>query len=431
MFKPLPVLQATFLLVLTSGCATTTTLDPARVSRAAQTEHTGPATGSSTPQTTGKAPVPSVAPGSMSTPAPQVDMAAIEHAPPIQAGSSVAQPGPLLNPDGTLPPTLRDYANDVARSRQVPLTHVESLLGTIRFNEQAYRLMSPGKTRLRRSWVTYRNRFVEPIRIQAGTRFWQENKTALDKAASTYGVPASILVAIIGVETIYGRYTGSFRVLDALATLGFRYPDASRPERSQLFRDQLADLIQLDYQGKLNAREATGSFAGAMGLPQFMPGSLLRYAADGDNDGRINLLESTDDAVNSVARFLRLHGWVPGLPVFAPAQLPANPAALVTGGLEPTWSWEELQAKGVQAAPDARKGTQNNKTATTYGTPGWTQYKLGVIDLVDEPRNLNEYRVATPNFFAITHYNRSYFYAASVAELARELAQRMGQAAPF
>src|SRR5690606_2802057 len=126
------------------------------------------------------------------------------------------------------------------------------------------------------------------------------------RTAEQYGVPASIIVAIIGVETIYGRYTGNFRVLDALATLGFRYPDPKRPERSQLFRDQLADLIQLDAQGQVDALQATGSYAGAMGLPQFMPGSLLRYAADGDGDGQIELHESAEDAIASVARFLRL-----------------------------------------------------------------------------------------------------------------------------
>src|SRR5690606_30063578 len=133
------------------------------------------------------------------------------------------------------------------------------------------RLMSPSKTRIRRSWVTYRGRFVEPIRIRNGEQFWREHADELARAEATYGVPASIIVAIIGVETLYGRHTGDFRVLDALATLGFRYPDPTRPERAHLFRNQLADLITLDHQGLLDARTATGSFAGAMGLPQFMP----------------------------------------------------------------------------------------------------------------------------------------------------------------
>lgn len=394
MFKPLHVLQATFLLVLTSGCATTTPLDIAR-QESSLTQST----------VTNERNV-------------QVDMNAVHHPAPIRSGTSVAQPGPLLNADGSLPAPMQAYAAEVALTRQVPQAHVEKLLGTVSFSEQAYRLMSPGKTRVKRSWVTYRKRFVEPIRIDAGVRFWQENKKVIEQAAERYSVPASILVAIIGVETIYGRYTGNFRVMDALATLGFRYPDANRPERSQLFRDQLADLIQLDYQGKLDANEATGSFAGAMGLPQFMPGSLLRYAADGNQDGQIDLLNNTEDAVNSVARFLRLHGWIPGLPVFAPVSLGITAAEeLVTAGLEPNLTWAQMQAKGATT-------TASNAQAL------WTRHPLGVVNLVDEPRNLNEYRVATPNFFAITQYNRSYFYAASVADLAKELAQRMGQTLP-
>src|SRR3546814_16648247 len=117
--------------------------------------------------------------------------------------------------------------------------------------------MAPAKTRIRRSWVTYRNRFVEPVRIKAGHEFWVQNQTTLDRVAKSYGVPPSIIVAIIGVETIYGRNTGNFRVLDALATLGFSYPDPSRPERSQLFPDQLADRSDVRRVG--NECVSTGS----------------------------------------------------------------------------------------------------------------------------------------------------------------------------
>src|SRR5690606_17922133 len=116
---------------------------------------------------------------------------------------------------------------------------------------------------------------------------------------------------------------------------------------SQLFRDQLADLIQLDYQKVLDASQAKGSYAGAMGLPQFMPGSLLRYASDGNQDGRIDLLYSPEDAIASVARFLRLHGWEPGLPIFAPVTLPTNASTLVEGGLSPTLDWSQLRAQGA------------------------------------------------------------------------------------
>lgn len=341
-------------------------------------------------------------------------MAAPESAPSVQAGSSSAAASGFTQENGDLKPDIQAYASEVAHTRNIPQHTVESLLQSAQYNATAARLMSPSKTRVRRSWVTYRNRFVEPVRIKAGIEFWREHETQLEQVEQDYGVPASVIVAIIGVETIFGRYTGDFRVLDALSTLGFRYPDPSRPERSQLFRDQLADLAQLHYEQKLDAYTVEGSFAGAMGLPQFMPGSLLRYAVDGDNDGRIDLHHNTTDAIASVAAFLRYHGWVPGLPIFAPVQLPARPDTLVDGGIDPGLTWQTLTDHGATIRP----GTQDT---------AWQNHKLGVIDLKDEPRNTVEFRTGTPNFFAITHYNRSYFYATAVTELAATLAKQMGQ----
>jgi len=329
----------------------------------------------------------------------------------IDTGRSEVSSRPFTA-DGILQPDIREFATEVARLRNVPAAHVEALLREARYNATAARLMAPSQTRIRRSWVTYRNRFVEPIRIRDGQQFWREHADELAHVEREYGVPAGVIVAIIGVETLYGRHTGDFRVLDALATLGFRYPDASRPERAHLFRNQLADLIQLDYEGKLDARQVTGSFAGAMGLPQFMPGSLMRYATDGDLDGRIDLHGSPSDAIASVARFLRLHGWQPGVPVFAPVNPPSNAQALVTGGLTPTLSWGQLESAGARLQAGSRPAL-------------WQQHELGMVNLVDEPRNTVEYRVGTPNFFALTQYNRSYFYASSVADLAQELERRM------
>lgn len=413
MFKPARILQATSVFLLMAGCGTTQ--NNALSSPSAQA-----ASVASNAGTTDQTKVP-VAP-----------------APSIKAGVSVVGNSGFLQPNGELTPSIQAYAQEVSQVRHIPLPHVVAMLQNAQYNAKAVKLMTPGKTRIKRSWVTYRNRFVEPVRINKGVEFWSEHKVALDKAAREYGVPPSIIVAIIGVETVYGRNTGSFRVLDALATLGFRYPDSSRPERSQLFRDQLADLIQLDYEKKLNGREVQGSFAGAMGLPQFMPGSLMRYAVDGDSDGRIDLLYSVDDAIFSVASFLRLHGWEPRLPVFAPMILPDNPQALVVGGLFPTYDWETLQSKGAKIRP--MPGNQVDKKsqravlspAIAAGTPTttWTNHKLGIVDLVDEPRKLAEYRAGTPNFFAITHYNRSYFYATSVADLAQALADRVGYGGP-
>jgi len=391
MFRAVRILQVSALFILLAGCAST------RTSAVSGTEKTLP-------------------PAQRNAAGP-VAIALPDAPPSIRAGASVNSSEGFLNAAGDLQPAIDAYAREVAATRGVPPGQVEALLKSARYNATVAKLMTPGATRIRRSWVTYRNRHVDPVRIKEGGRFWHDHKSILDKTANDYGVPPSIIVAIIGIETVYGRQTGDFLVLDALATLGFRNPDPARPERSQLFRDQLADLIELDHQKRLDARQVRGSFAGAMGLPQFMPGSLMRYAADGDLDGTIDLGGSAADAIASVARFLRLHGWQPGLPVFAPVILPGNAGSLVAGGLHPTLSWPGLQAQGAKERPGAAGAA-------------WKQFPLGIVDLPDEPRNLKEYRTGTPNFFAITHYNRSYFYAASVADLARILADNAGYGWP-
>jgi membrane-bound lytic murein transglycosylase B len=285
-----------------------------------------------------------------------------------------------------------------------------------RYSSTVARLIAPPPGRkISRSWMTYRSRVVEPKRIAWGMEFWQDNADTLDQAAQRYGVPASVIVAIIGVETLYGRNMGNFRVLDALSTLAFDYPDPSKPDRAQMFQSQLADFLTLTLQGKLEL-QTLGSYAGAIGMPQFMPGSIMRYAVDGDHDGHIDLANSPRDAILSVGNFLMEHGWERGRPVFAPVNLPMDAASLVDGGLAPTRTWPQLQAAGATAAA----------TAASVGTDaGWQQGMLGVIDLPEESAGTAEYRTATVNFYALTQYNRSYFYATSVADLAAAIQARM------
>ncbi|MFC4444343.1 lytic murein transglycosylase B [Castellaniella denitrificans] len=334
------------------------------------------------------------------------------------AGEPAPARGDFLGADGRLLPEVRTFALETAQAHALPLKDVEALLAEARYDATAARLMAPPARsgRIRRAWNSYRQRHVDAVRIREGVSFWQAHRAALDRASARTGVPPSIIVAIIGIETIYGRYTGDHRVLDTLTTLGFRYPDPSRPERQAMFREQLADLIVLDHRGELDARVVEGSFAGAMGLPQFMPGSLMRYAADGDGDGRVDLAGNTDDAIASVAAFLQAHGWVRGVPVFAPVILPADAARRAQDGLKPETDWAALRALGARALPG--------------GGSAWQAQPLGVIDLRDEIRGTHDVRCATPNFFAITHYNRSYFYAASVADLAHEIADRIGYGDP-
>ncbi|HET8597766.1 MAG TPA: lytic murein transglycosylase B [Castellaniella sp.] len=329
-------------------------------------------------------------------------------------GQGPAAPGDFVGPDGRLLPEIEAFARQTAQAGGIPLDRVEALLRTAQYNATAVKLMAPPARhgRIRRAWLSYRQRHVDPIRIRRGAAFWEAHRRTLDQVSARTGVPASILVAIIGIETVYGQFTGNHRVLDTLTTLGFRYPDPSRPERQAMFRAQLADLFILDHRGMLDADTVEGSFAGAIGLPQFMPGSLMRYAVDGGGDGRVDLANDVDDAIASVGNFLQVHGWVRGVPVFAPVRLPANPAPLVQDGLAPTTDWPRLRAAGAQALSDR--------------DAGWQAQPLGVIDLRDEIRDTHDYRCVTPNFFAITHYNRSYFYAASVADLARAIQDRTG-----
>lgn len=303
----------------------------------------------------------------------------------------------------------QQFIAQVAQRYQIPSAYIQKTLAQATYNQQAVNLMSPKQTRkIKKHWETYRNRFVEPIRIRRGTAFWNTYRQELTQAEQQYGVPAAIIAGIIGVETLYGSNMGSFNLRDALYSLGFYYPDASRPDKAQIFRNQLAALIYLDYTGKLNASTATGSFAGAYGMGQFMPVSILHYAVDADHDGKIRLDSSVKDAIASVANFLVQHGWQPHMPVFAPASLPNSPASLVDGGLDPTLSWTQLKAHGATSASQHAN---------------WQQGKvLGVIDLRDDVSGQHQYRTATQNFFVITKYNRSYFYATAVTDLATELA---------
>ena len=308
--------------------------------------------------------------------------------------------------------TMQRFGVELAAQRKLPEPKVLQLLEEARYNPTVARIVAPvaaGQPRAPRSWVTYRGRVVEPIRIAQGQAFMQQYGDELDRATARYGVPQNIIAAIIGVETLYGKSQGTFRVLDSLATLGFDYPDASRPDRAEMFRGQLADLIELDLSGRLDARTLKGSFAGAVGIPQFMPGSIKRFAVSARGAQEINLSTNMADAIASVANFLVEHGWQRGLPIFVPVRLPAGADKMVDGGLKPTLDWPQLQAAGATLAPGAKQAP-------------WMRAALGVIDLPEEIAGTVKLRTATQNFFTITQYNRSYFYAASVADLARALA---------
>ena len=251
-----------------------------------------------------------------------------------------------------------------------------------------------------RSWQRYRGRFIDPVRIKAGIAFWERHRESIRAASDKYGVPEEIIVGIIGVETIYGRNTGSYQAVSALSTLAFDYP-----RRAELFRGELENLLLMAREQGRDPLDYQGSYAGALGLPQFLPSSVRNYAVDFDGDGQIDLLNSPKDAIGSVARFLSEHGWERDGPIWQPATVSGeNVASLLAEGLEPRRTPRELAENGVVSgnAPD---------------------HPAALIDLVT-PGAPTEYRLGYRNFYVLTRYNRSSFYASAVADLAEELAPR-------
>jgi membrane-bound lytic murein transglycosylase B len=285
---------------------------------------------------------------------------------------------------------------------------LQALIGQVRYVDSAVQLVKPAPPGKPKNWQAYSRLTVEPTRIAAGVAFWNENAEALARAEAQYGVPAEIIVGIIGVETVYGRNTGRFRVMDTLTTLAFAYPETpNREARMAFFRAELENTLLYARRYQLDPLSLLGSFAGAVGLPQFMPGSILKYGVDFDGDGAIDLRNSAADAIGSVANFLVQHGWdrnAKGPLAYPAAVSPARAwERFIGAGLAATFSAAELSAAGALPA-----------------LPVPDDLLFGLVDLQNgaEP---TEYWLVTNNFFAITQYNRSYFYAMSVVDLGRAI----------
>ena len=302
------------------------------------------------------------------------------------------------------------FADDLASRRSLEPDWVRQVIGQARFNPTVSRLMQPPTQAFVKNWRVYRSRFIDPIRIQAGVNFWQANRTSLARAEAEYGVPAEIIVGIIGVETIYGRDTGSFRVLDSLATLAFDFP-SSHPrarERSDYFKGEIEQFLTLQSRKGADPFEARGSYAGAMGMPQFMPSSQAKYAVDFDGDGTVDLLNSPVDVIGSVANYFKAYGWKAGMPTHYPVRFDASRLdmdALMAPDILPTFSVASFTAKG----------------AVLEGPALEHQGPLALVELLNGP-DAPAYVAGTENFYVITRYNWSSYYAMAVIELGREVA---------
>ncbi len=340
--------------------------------------------------------------------------------------------------------SLSALLSQVSQTQEIPLSTLELGFLDAKTIPSIRKLVLPPSGTFKKNWLAYRKRFIEPIRLKAGRAFWDENQAFLSQVEQESGVPAEIIVAIIGIETIYGRQTGNFRVKDVLSTLAFSYPDTpNKPAREQLFKDQLQELILLCWTeagGSLPAKNNTqgvntnrfnsclnqnSSYAGAIGLPQFMPSSIRNFAVDGDGDGRIDLKQSPKDAIASVANFMKKHGWQAGMPISFPVQENGLSAAkkLADGEPQLKYTVEELIEKGIL--------TKQQGDLQSGGVA--PQSKAFIIDLPYPDKDGSDqvqYFVGLNNFLTIVQYNRSYFYAQSVAEFAEALGYKNQSVVP-
>ncbi len=333
---------------------------------------------------------------------------------PAKPGSSAKAPRTATKPAPARPRSepglpyqgradVRAFADEVAARRDWDPAWVMIQLEGARQLPRVAQLIMPPPAGTAKNWAAYRDRFIEPQRIQAGLAFWQAHADTLQRAEATYGVPASIVVGIIGVETFYGRITGGFRVLDALATLSFDFP-SGRSDRSAFFRGELEELLLLARREGVRADSFRGSYAGAIGWPQFLPGSINRYGVDFDGDGHIDLQRSVADAIGSVAHYLQAHGWQRGLPTHYAVQPPlADPgrAELLAPDIVPSFTAPQFADRGA-LLDDA----------------GQRHEGLLALVLLHNGDAAPSYVAGTQNFYAITRYNWSSYYALAVASLA-------------
>jgi len=298
-------------------------------------------------------------------------------------------------------PGAEEFAARAAEEYQLDPEQVMVLLREARFQQSIVDAISrPAEAK---PWFEYRPIFITDKRINGGVEFWRDNEALVQQAADRFGVDPQIIVAIIGVETFYGRITGGYRVLDALTTLSFYYPDTGN-DRSDFFSRELMQFVMLGSEEGLPLREVSGSYAGAMGVGQFMPSSYREYAVDLDGDGRRDLWSSLPDVIGSVANYLHRHGWQAGQPVAVPAAV----------------------AAGADMELIARRDFKPARTVADLAAGGFTPRAEVAVDKPATIVRLEEedgdsYWMSFDNFYVITRYNRSPLYAMAVFELSEAI----------
>ncbi len=347
--------------------------------------------------------VPDKVEGASTTETPQPDSAKATPSLTMSPSLAVRPKAPPRNgADYAQREDARALSQTLAQTLDMPGDWVWNQLSQARYRETVTRLIMPAASSTAKNWTAYRSRFVEPVRIRAGQAFWKAQAAELKRAEQQFGVAAWVIAGVLGVETIYGRQTGNFRVLDVLATLSLDFP-SGRSDRSAFFRKELGEFLKLCQEQGLAPQTVQGSYAGAIGWPQFMPSSIRRYAIDFDGDGRIDLQRSPVDAIGSVANYLAAHGWRTGEPGYYEVTPPTDTNALgklLAPDIVPTFTAEEMQALGAVLPPEAREHAG----------------KLALVQLLngsDAPTLV----LGTQNFYAVTRYNQSSYYALAVIQL--------------
>jgi membrane-bound lytic murein transglycosylase B len=295
-------------------------------------------------------------------------------------------------------PAVRALVDELVEERGLDRDRLLQVMADAQRQERILEAMSRPAERVK-PWYEYREIFLTEQRVTEGLAFYRAHETTFRRVQSELGVPPEIVLAILGVETSYGRITGNYRVLDALATLAFDYP-----RRSSYFSKELKSYLILTAEQQLDPREMQGSYAGAMGYGQFMPSSYRSYAIDFDADGRIDIWNSPVDGIGSVANYLRRHGWRSGEGVVVPAAAsPEVPEVWFGLGLVPKRRVDELKAGGLRARAPLEDDT--------LVTPVRLELEEGY-----------EYWLGLHNFYVITRYNHSAMYAMSVYQLSQRLA---------
>lgn len=296
---------------------------------------------------------------------------------------------------------IRPFAKAVASRHGLDRGKLEDILSEARVLPKV--LAAIERPAEAKPWKDYRGIFLNEKRIADGAEFWRRKATVIEEAAEQFGVAPEVIVAIIGVETLYGQRAGRIRVLDALATLGFRYP-----KRAKFFRSELEHFLILVLEERLDPLTIKGSYAGAMGIPQFIPSSYRSYSVDFDGDGLRDLLWSEADAIGSVANYLARHGWKRGAPITVPARVNGGAVAgVVKRGIKPHSSLKALRGKGIKPVV-AVQGATKAALIELHGAEGI------------------EHWVGFENFYVITRYNHSKLYAMAVFQLSQEIAARYG-----